>query len=947
MSKRKVTGKVLVIQLGREETQIALMATGSGIASQSIVETPVGAVEDGMIRDMDAVRGMLKNALNAPDFKKVRKAIFVLSTSQVIAEKITTPKLTGKRLEKSIQANIDDYFPVDTRDYHLVWQPIGPDDNGMLSVQLWAVPQAMVAKYYGVANDCGLSLEALDYCGTAIATAAGATFAEPVKEGLKTKKTRKKKDDIETAPVPERRGASETELVVSLEKDLLGMTFIQGGQVVMQRFLQCGGDPSYQLAELSMMVEYFRSSEYGRNTTIRGKAMGTLAEDRNLLQELVDMLGVELYLEGGYDTRWQLCLGAAECALDFGIPSLNKPSKARNEVKSQLWQFVVLLGSGLAVVAVFMLLLNSRLSWSTQEGILQATQQALIIQSAKTAGYADNYKNYSAQYDAYSQDWDAIFGSLRTYNDNLVLVLEELETIMPEKASVTNLQIAETGLVVQFACEDKAVAAYLIKELRENMKYADLQMITSLSGGGNGPATEFAGETEGEKAPTEGGTFQLTDSIKKQLLNMVSSSLDTTTIMEVALSLSPDQVELVEEVYGRQPTTTYSRLVAFKADKGTDGLTMLNRQNAIHELLTTNYFAMYHFFNLLGEDIYRDEPYVWNCIQADMIKPENQDIWNAIVSGSVSDAATLQKYADRVVAMLVKDETSVNGTEQLLCTDSKMERWYIYYLEVELKMQAREDFPYMDVEKIVYDLMEGSFDTGDPIVDMKLNSLIPQSVWDLLEMFQGGSVDEDDLLGGLTEAEMLKILNTFIEKGGDTGNAAQNALVNKVIQKYIDEETTGYKQLDAAIYDYLKNGTPEKPTEPTKPAVEYIIGTYTAEKLTALLDQYRKTGSTSPIGTAEDDNLIYQILVLYRQNNATGIQKLDDFLDKYFEGDDLSWLLQLLQNEGGVGSQDPQDTRVHFAATLAYNNELLQAELNRKGLNYEDKIDKLTVEEGE
>lgn len=950
MSKRKVTGKLLVIQLGREETQIALMGAGSGIAFSSIVPTPAGAVEDGMIRNVDAVRGMLKDALNVPEYKKVRKAVFTLSTSQVISETITTPNLTGKKLEKVIQANIDEYFPVDTRDYQLVWQPIGPTGDNMLSVQLWAVPHAMLARYYGVANDCGLSLEAVSYCGSAIATAVGATFALPVKAAGKEKKKLslnmelsfgKKKDvDVETAPTFENRGSQETDLYISLEKDLLGMTFVQEGQVVMQRFIQCGGDPSYQLAELAMMVDYFQASEHGRGTTIRGAVMGTLAQERELVLDLADMLSVPLSLvDLGCEPRWVMCLGAAAATLDFGVPNLNKPSKARNEVKSQLWQYILLLISGLAAVLMFMFLMNARLGWSSQIGILEATRQALTIQSAKTAGYADNYKNYSAQYDAYSSDWDAIFGSLKTYNDNLVLVLQELETIMPEKASVTGLQIAETGLAVQFACEDKEVAAYLIMELRDNMKYADLQTITSLQGGGSGPATEFGNpDLEGEAAPTEGG-FQLTEAMKDQLVNMVAGSLDGTTIMDVALSMTPEQVELVEFVYGNQPQTTYSRLVAIKSDKGPEEVTMLRRANAVHELLTTNYFAMYHFFNLLGEDIYRDEPYMWKTIQADMMLPENQDIWTAIITGSVTDAETMRRYADRVVAMLVKDENTITATENLLCTSSKMERWYIYYLEQQLGMREKEAFPYMNVDQVIYDLMEGGFNTGDSLLDVKLNSLIPESAWDMLELIQKDDSDTSSLLAGLTESEAIKILEEYILKDGDV-TETKKSYANKIIQAYIDKQTTGYAKIDSIIAAYLKDGT-SGGTE--KPKEEFIIGNYTEPQLKYLMDLYRKNGTT---GNQEQDQLLYSILYVYNRDKTTGIPKLDKFLEEYFDGDDLASLLLALQGNNGTGSSGPVDTRIHFTAALAYNDNLRSAELNRKGLNYEEKIDKLTVEEG-
>ena len=48
---------------------------------------------------------------------------------------------------------------------------------------------------------------------------------------------------------------------------------------------------------------------------------------------------------------------------------------------------------------------------------------------------------------------------------------------------------------------------------------------------------------------------------------------------------------------------------------------------------------------------------------------------------------------------------------------------------------------------------------------------------------------------------------------------------------------------------------------------------------------------------------------------------------------------------GGGGSSKPKDTRVYFAVILNYNEELRTAELDRKGLNYEEKIGELEVGE--
>ena len=63
----KITGKVLAIQLGREEIQLVLLGKANEILYATTLPTPAGAVEDGMIRNMEALRAQLKALHEAAD----------------------------------------------------------------------------------------------------------------------------------------------------------------------------------------------------------------------------------------------------------------------------------------------------------------------------------------------------------------------------------------------------------------------------------------------------------------------------------------------------------------------------------------------------------------------------------------------------------------------------------------------------------------------------------------------------------------------------------------------------------------------------------------------------------------------------------------------------------------------------------------------------------------
>ena len=126
MSKSLISGKVLAIQLGRGQCRIALVGANGDILHSAEVPTPAGAVEDGAIRNQEAVRKMLKAATSVKEFKNTRKTVFVMATSQVITEIVTVPNLPEQKLEKLLTANADMYFPVDMKEYQRDWQVIGP-----------------------------------------------------------------------------------------------------------------------------------------------------------------------------------------------------------------------------------------------------------------------------------------------------------------------------------------------------------------------------------------------------------------------------------------------------------------------------------------------------------------------------------------------------------------------------------------------------------------------------------------------------------------------------------------------------------------------------------------------------------------------------------------------------------------------------------------------------
>lgn len=466
MSKQRLSGRALVVQITEREIRIAQMTLGSdAISERVILPTPPNAVEDGQLVGLDALRDAMEPVLRQGLFRRCRKVVFSLCSTQVISESVTVPAVKKQqRLGQMLLANMDEYFPIDPGEYQLSWESVGVEareDARHLRVQLWAVPRAMLHRYYALANSMGLSVAAVDFCGHSHATAVDADFALP-----KHAKSSADTDD----------GVC---LYINAESELLLLTFVYNGQVKLQRLLQRGYSQQDDLNEAGIVLDYF-SAMPGRARLTSAVLSGGQGKEAGLAPALASLLNVPVEMaETDYGAQWLLCQGAALTALDFGDPELNHITGARAPI-NRAWQYGLVFLGGAALTASVLLLLTSKLSWSTELDGLRAQQDRLTALAQQNAGCAENYHNYSSMYDAYSADWDTVFDSVRTYNDNLELVLDELEAKLPKKSTVTALSTTELCLAAQVAFQSKEDAAYFLVALRD-VPFMTLNTVSSLT----------------------------------------------------------------------------------------------------------------------------------------------------------------------------------------------------------------------------------------------------------------------------------------------------------------------------------------------------------------------------------------------------------------------------------------------------------------------------------
>jgi Tfp pilus assembly PilM family ATPase len=919
MSKQKLSGRALVVQITEREIRIAQMTLGSdAISEQIILPTPPNAVEDGQLVGLDALRDAMEPVLRQGLFRRCRKVVFSLCSTQVISESVTVPAVKKQqRLGQMLLANMDEYFPIDPGEYQLSWESVGVEareDARHLRVQLWAVPRAMLHRYYALANSMGLSVAAVDFCGHSHATAVDADFALP-----KHAKSSADTDD----------GVC---LYINAESELLLLTFVHNGQVKLQRLLQRGYSQQDDLNEAGIVLDYF-SAMPGRARLTSAVLSGGQAKEAGLAPALASLLNVPVEMaETDYGAQWLLCQGAALTALDFGDPELNHITGARAPI-NRAWQYGLVFLGGAALTASVLLLLTSKLSWSTELDGLRAQQDRLTALAQQNAGCAENYHNYSSMYDAYSADWDIVFDSVRTYNDNLELVLGELEAKLPKKSTVTALSTTELCLAAQVAFQSKEDAAYFLVALRD-VPFMTLNTVSSLTIGPREayspdkmiaalyekaekespvPGTEESAtdgtaesttdsttESSTEEPPTEGGysldelfpnaSNGITGKMIKDTLPLLrAAGVDEATIQKiesyadmmekVGMTISPDNLDFLQGLLpgggssggGTGGTPSTPSVPSRPGNSGTPvtPTTPSGGTTTAPSVETTEIARLRLALQYLSHD-------QLNALQA-VYGPVQQ---YSFPLDSLLKSATVAQEKAALRSLLQNDPAAM----------------YQFFLLM------REDIAREEKDQILYDKI---FD------DIWKNA-------DQHRMFY----ESDDVMLNKYLPNLLNILtDNKTNVNATIALIRQNQTLSGKLALHLAKEMGEIKEVNTALdlvalQKEINSGAAFQRDAATVAAVN------------ALLRKNQQTSGTSGTSgsTGMDENDLLMWILMNQLKNQTGGSGIPDIF-----------------NTGASQTQKPADNRYYLTVVLAYDESLIQAEQTRKGLDRDAKVEKVEV----
>lgn len=913
MSMQRLSGRALVVQITEREIRIAQMTLGSDVISERVIlPTPPNAVEDGQLVGLDALRDAMEPVLRQGLFRRCRKVVFSLCSTQVISESVTVPAVKKQqRLGQMLLANMDEYFPIDPGEYQLSWESVGVEqreDARLLRVQLWAVPRAMLQRYYALANSMGLSVAAVDFCGHSHATAVDADFAMP-----KHAKSSADTDD----------GVC---LYINAESELLLLTFVYNGQVKLQRLLQRGYSQQDDLNEAGIVLDYF-SAMPGRARLTSAVLSGGQGKEAGLAPALASLLNVPVEMaETDYGAQWLLCQGAALTALDFGDPELNHITGARAPI-NRAWQYGLVFLGGAALTASVLLLLTSKLSWSTELDGLRAQQDRLTALAQQNAGCAENYHNYSSMYDAYSADWDTVFDSVRTYNDNLELVLGELEAKLPKKSTVTALSTTELCLAAQVAFQSKEDAAYFLVALRDvpfmtlntvssltigpREAYSPDKMIAALyeeaekespvpsteesaTDGTTESTTDSTAESSTEEPPTEGGYSldELFSNVSsgsvaidgKTLRNMIpllkAAGADDSTIAKMenyadvmerfGVTITPDNLGILSGIQGLLPGG------GTPSTPGSSGSTTVTPA-------TPSSGSTSSASGIESADIatLRRSLQYLNSNQLDAL----QAVYGPVQEKTFS-LDDLRKRSNTT--------QEKNAIRSLLQNDPAAMYQFFLLMREDIAREEKDQILY---DKIFDDIWKNPdqhrmFYESD---DVMLNKYLPN----LLNILTDNKTNVNAAIALIRQNQTLsgKLALHLAKEMGEI-KEANTALDLVALQKEINSGAAF--QRDAA----------------------------TVAAVNALLRKNQQTSGTSGTSgsTGMDENDLLMWILMNQLKNQTGGSGIPDIF-----------------NTGASQTQKPADNRYYLTVVLAYDESLIQAEQTRKGLDRDAKVEKVEV----
>lgn len=497
--------KFLNIEIDTAQLRVAEVdSRGQHIFRCFVIPVPLGAVDDGQIRDTKSLGNLLKTELTAHGIK-TKKAFFVVGSSRIASREVRIPFVKKDRIQSIIQANATDYFPIDISNYVISYTIINietAEQEGVGTIKqyhlmVYAAPTSISAAFSEVAEVAGLNMTGIGYTGDSVYSAVKETFADGVHMLVKIEYNSTSISIIKNGDLALQRtvnygvdSAIETvrafpvfgeDLTSSEAIDILYSERCVHDTLAWDGYI--GTDPQeemlenakaevtesfrYMVGNISRIMDYYIS----RNTEtvftsiqICGLGAGIKGVRRMLSNELGQQVEIIYALKGcthpEFPKEEGLYLYASVfAAMRSGLNLMEKVSRKKKENKDSLSGAILICVLGVvAGVALTAVGFGNRFYQERQQAFLNKR----IGEESSIEEIYNAYNVAKTQYENYQN----MYLYTNTPNEGLRVFLEEMEQKMPSDITVETFSSDGTQVSFSMRVSSKSAAANTLMQLR-------------------------------------------------------------------------------------------------------------------------------------------------------------------------------------------------------------------------------------------------------------------------------------------------------------------------------------------------------------------------------------------------------------------------------------------------------------------------------------------------
>lgn len=502
--------KVLCMEVGTSTVRLAevsKMGKKVQITKVHVFDTPDDATKDGKVRVSDSVVSAIKDGIDDSGIKAT-DVYFAVESTKILFKQVELPLVPKNKIQSTLDLAFSDIFPVDETLYHLSYvfeKKYQKNGQWMMALDVFAIPNDLSESYYNLSVALGLNAKGLTDTSRSMISLFPDSFKNRniamvnINENSSTLTITVDGDMVFNKTIPHGVYNAVQHIMNSpltmdgIEfNDAIGHLYTQN--ILMRRIPdtipeQCSNEERLKYDVTMSVVQMVKTIEATfaaflskANIQINEFHLSGLGAGFGGITQLLEYefgIPVTVVQQDGNlsihpsaaDEPLLLscypCAGAAIDAANF----FTAAEKAGGEIaaKKRIDRLFIFVGVIVCLVSLgysAYSIINANIA--LQNAQIENSRLEKKVQELRDRGVEVAYNNYNSAI-SYNEEVLNLYDETRSGNEDMVVFLEELETMLPMSARVSALTITPKSATVSFVCEDKFVAAGVLHLLR-NMK---------------------------------------------------------------------------------------------------------------------------------------------------------------------------------------------------------------------------------------------------------------------------------------------------------------------------------------------------------------------------------------------------------------------------------------------------------------------------------------------